>query len=127
MEAASWLSMFSGIGVTCFTNDRTYSEKVPSTVKPLYLPWGHAADTMSEDLSYYRRNKLRTLLDTLSALLTIQAGVGQPLDADAVAQLDGGVLSVLANRDDNADTLKYTYEARVDVCIVREYGPHDHR
>ena len=82
---------------------------------------------MSEDLSYYRRNKLRTLLDTLSALLTIQAGVGQPLDADAVAQLDGGVLSVLANRDDNADALKYTYEASVEVYIVREYGPHDHR
>ena len=45
------------------------------------------------------------LLEALSALLAVEAGVGEPLDADAVADLDGGVLGVRADGDDDTDTL----------------------
>lgn len=39
MEAASALSRASGMGVTWVTQETTYWEKVPSTVKPEYLPF----------------------------------------------------------------------------------------
>ena len=45
------------------------------------------------------------LLKTLPAVLAIQAGVREPLDTDAVAELDRLVLSVIANGYDDADTL----------------------
>ena len=43
MDAASALARPAGMGVTCRTKERTYSEKVPSTVKPLYLPFRQPA------------------------------------------------------------------------------------
>ena len=46
-----------------------------------------------------------TLLEAFPAGLAVQAGVGKPLDADTVADLDGRVLRVLADSDDAADTL----------------------
>ena len=39
MEAASADERLSGMGVTCVTHETTYCEKVPSTVKPLSLPF----------------------------------------------------------------------------------------
>ena len=41
IDAASAESRASGIGVTWRTHDFTYSENVPSTVKPEYRPWEH--------------------------------------------------------------------------------------
>ena len=49
---------------------------------------------------------VRTLFDTLSALFAVAARVCEPLDADTVAQLDGRILGVCANRDDDTDTLR---------------------
>ena len=46
------------------------------------------------------------LLKTLPAVFAIQAGVREPLDADAVAELHGRVLCVRADGDDDADTLR---------------------
>lgn len=44
MEAASKDSSASGMGVTWLTHEMTYWEKVPSTVKPLYLPLGQTEE-----------------------------------------------------------------------------------
>lgn len=40
---------------------------------------------------------------------TLKAGVGEPFDADAVADLDRRILGVLANGDDLADTFVAAY------------------
>lgn len=45
------------------------------------------------------------MLEALSARLAVETGVREPLDADAVAELDRGVRSVCADGDDLADTL----------------------
>lgn len=46
-----------------------------------------------------------TLLEALTARLTVQARICKPLDAHAVTKLDRGTLSVCADGDDTADTL----------------------
>ena len=46
-----------------------------------------------------------TLFDALAALLTVEAGVREPLDTNAVAKLDRLVLSVIADGYDDTDTL----------------------
>lgn len=48
----------------------------------------------------------RTLLDAFPALLTVQARVREPLDADAVAELDWRVLGMLADGYDDTDALR---------------------
>ena len=47
----------------------------------------------------------RTLLETLPAVLAVEAGVGNPLNTDTVAELDGLVLSVGADGNDDTNTL----------------------
>ena len=51
MDAASALSMFSGMGVTWRTQDRTYCEKVPSTEKPLHFALEHAESAYGQQMS----------------------------------------------------------------------------
>ena len=57
-----------------------------------------------------------TLLKALPAQLTVQAGVGEPLDADTVAELDGRVLRVCADGDDDTDTLRHGCDQRERRC-----------
>ena len=61
-------------------------------------------------------------------MLAVQAGVGEPLDADTVAELDALVLGVCADGNNDTDTL-----CRRDVLAPRirnsasEYVPRVHR
>ena len=78
------------MGVTWLTHETTYCEKVPSTVKPEYLPLGQT----DEDKKLVGDQNERdggdvTLLETLPAVLAVQAGVGEPLDTNTVTELDG--------------------------------------
>ena len=50
----------------------------------------------------------RTLFETLPAVLAVEARVGEPLDTDAVTDLDLLVLRVLTDGYDDTDTLAYT-------------------
>ena len=94
------------MGVTWRTQDLTYSEKVPSTVKPEYLPLAQTiASCQSTEASLWCIMIL-TLLETLPAVLAVEAGVGEPLNTDAVAELDGLVLSVGADGNDDTNTLR---------------------
>ena len=95
------------MGVTCVTHETTYWEKVPSTVKPLYLPLRQPDMGMTSATGDVREERgLLTLLEAFPAGLAVQAGVGEPLDAYTVADLDGRVLGVLADGDDTSDTLR---------------------
>ena len=71
----------------------------------------------------------------LAALLAVEARVGDPLDTDALAKLDGAVGGVLANGNDLADTLVATDKGRygldgpvtergVQVCVADTGAEH---
>ncbi len=75
------------------------------------------------------------MLVALTALLAVEARVGDPLDTDALAKLDGAVGGVLANGDDFADTLVATDERRhgldgpvtergVQICVADTGAEH---
>ena len=47
----------------------------------------------------------RTLLQSFPAGFAVQARVSKPLDTDTITKLHGGILGVLANSNNNTDTL----------------------
>ena len=96
------------MGVTWRTQDLTYSEKVPSTVKPEYLPLAQTIASCQSTEAFLRCIMILTLLETLPAVLAVEARVGEPLDTDAVTDLDLLVLRVLTDGYDDTDTLAYT-------------------
>lgn len=51
------------------------------------------------------RSVKRTLLKALAAGLAVQARVSEPLDADTIAELDGGILGVCADGYNDTDAL----------------------
>ena len=57
----------------------------------------------------------RTLLEASSAGLAVKARVGEPLDAHAVADLDGRALGMRADGDDMADALCANADVSDDV------------
>lgn len=64
----------------------------------------------------------------LPAPLAVQAGVSEPLDADTLADLDGGVLGMCANGDDVTDTLRrMIIRGGKNILIKEERSPRDHR
>lgn len=59
----------------------------------------------------------RTLLASVAAVVAVEAGVGEPLDADAVAELDGRLGGVGAYGDDDPGAFVSADELR--LCFQR--------
>ena len=70
-----------------------------------------AVDGVAGELSV-----VAVLLAAVAALLAVEAGAGEPLDADTVAELDGRVLGVCADGDDDTDTLRHGCDQRERRC-----------
>ncbi len=90
------------IGATIFLEGTVDGE---ARVLALGANWGNQVSTRREKNRIGRC--MRTLLETLPAEFTLQAGAGKPLDADTVAELDWRVGGVCANSDNMTDTLDW--------------------
>ena len=60
-------------------------------------------------------------------MLAVEAGVGEPLNTDTVAELDGLVLSVGADGDDDTNTLQHKTLRISQTEEMRIHVPRDHR
>ena len=67
------------------------------------------------------------MLKAVTAVLAIEARVGEPLDTDTVTELDGLILSVGADGDDDTNTLQHKTLRIGQTEEMPIHVPRDHR